>query len=435
MSESLDDLKDVLQVSLKSLENEKEAYILREKQLKTLACHNRDGRGAPSKRLICIGCDLWVEMTPAEADAYFDRRAKANAQDLLQISEKIDRSRTMLNNILQLMEDSAPSQPSEETNEEGLPILDIQEMLDDDGVVVSVKINDEPVAMDKNANSPTTTTNTGEIASNGSKELQETEKIEFIEDFEDAAAIAAETDDNDQIEELLADMEIVSKNAEKDVAQESTHPASEVNRNSDDLPEDSVPAIRPEDIYELELIASEVAPNDEEGDFDVEDFDFDLEDSFDEDGDDDEDDDDDTKADEILYGGNFGMFTGNSPLQDRLWGEIQAIRNKKLEQTPQIKAPSTELKPKLKLVRFKETTEIKEIDNVSESLKNIEHKKQKPLRFRESLISAGKSEYKRDRPSKKIGTDDVTSDVTDRSAIVDKSSSSVPVWNNEVRER
>lgn len=446
MTESLDELKDVLLASLKSLEEEKESYLLIEKQLKTLASHNQDVSSSSGKRLICIGCDLWIEMSQIETKAYFDRKIKANSQNLLQITEKINRSRTMIDDILPLIENPSHSQPSEELNEEGLPILDIQETLDDDDTVLSVKINDKPVEFKQHTiekKGVRSSKNLANSTKSSKNEKKNTEKIEFIENFESPTAKDLENDNNDQIEELLADMEIVAKNANIDSNKESSQKDLEANLTNvdslEELHEDSTPAIRPEDIYELELIASELAPDDEDGEYDDEGFDFEMDDSVDEnenDGDGDDDDDDDAKADEILYGGNFGMFTGNSPLQDRLWGEIQALRNQKLNEIPPVEASVVaELKAKLKVVRFNETTEIKEIENVSESLKKIEHKKQKPLRFRESLISAGRSEFKKERPTKLLGNEEVTRDITDRSDIIENSNKSEIVWESEVCER
>lgn len=411
MSESIDELQKVLELSLEGLEEEKNAYIQIDNDLKSLmTLPQTASKLSKNNRLVCIGCDLWVEMSSSESTAYFNRRIDANQACLRQISEKIQQSRLILENIQTLLAQPSQNEPSEESNSDGLPIIDIQETLDDDGEVVSVTLNDKSIDTSEKESENL------RISSDANKNLSTSDNIGASK-----ASLEDETSDKDQIEELLADMEIVQKltsGPKSKAIDENTEvkiPQSQAQDfDSDSDSDDYCPAIRPEDVLELELIASELSPEDERSDL-LEDQEFDFE--LDEDDEEDDGEEDSAKADELLYGGNFGMFKGKADLQNRLWGEVQALRNKRLsKEDPKVFDESTS-KAKTKLVRFSENTEVKEIEDVSESLKKIEHKKEKPLRFRERLIMSGKSEMRSPKIPKPTGSDEVTTDIIDRSDI------------------
>lgn len=416
----MEELQKVLELSLQALEEEKNAYLQIDTDLKSLMnLPHKNSKVSQSSRLVCIGCDLWVEMTSTEATSYFNRRIEANQTSLRQLTEKIQQSRSILENIQTLLTQPSEKDATEESNADALPIIDIQETLDDDGEVVSVTLNDKAVDLSQKQTEESKESKNATISSNTSDTIETTDYPKPVDEPE------AETSDDDQIEELLADMEIVQRPISTEVTKTSdekkeTTTSNDVDHDYDSEDDDICPAIRPEDVYELELIASELAPEDDEAEFiDDEEFEFELEDDdYDIDNEDDDDDDEsDSKADELLYGGNFGMFKGKTDLQNRLWGEVQALRNKKLlEQEPKVEDRSNG-KVKSKLVRFSESTEVKEIEDVSESLKTIEHKKQKPLRFRERLIMSGKSEIRGIKTQKSIDSDQVTTDIVDRSDI------------------
>ncbi|WPK27072.1 hypothetical protein PUMCH_004444 [Australozyma saopauloensis] len=408
MAESLEELKEVLLLSIKALEEEKSLF---EHANAVLNAQLSQIPETPShKQIVFIGSDLWVEMTGDEARGFFGRRLDSNLADLKNISEKMQRSRQMLDSIGKVLDQENNVEQTEELNSEGLPIMDIQETLDDDGEVISATVNDKAFeAMPKDL----------------LKELLAAEdQMEVAETQKGLSDSSAENENDGQIEELLADMEIIPRENPSESGEsrkESKINEMETSDSEDEL-EDIQPSIRPEEIYELELIASEMDLDDpeddvlEEGDFDydIEDSDFNSDDhegGDDSNGDLDDDSDDDSKADELLYGNNFGMFKGKSELQNRLWGEVQALRNKKIQSEP---APVEAKAPK-KSVRFNESTEVKEIENVSESLKKIEHKKQKPLRFRERLILSGKTELKSEASRPDDDSEEVTRDIVDRS--------------------
>lgn len=405
MSESIDELQKVLELSLEALEEEKNAYIQIDTDLKSLMdLPQKTSTVSKSSQLVCIGCDLWVEMTVADAAAYFNRRIDANQANLRQISQKIQQSRLILENIQTLLEQPSKDETSEESTTDGLPIIDIQETLDDDGEVVSVTLNDKSIDISQSD---------AKSAKKATEASTSSNALEAVVGSRTAGDPEGEMSDSDQIEELLADMELVQKPtstaSNKAVIGEKEALSKQLDYQDSDVEDDDVcPAIRPEDVLELELIASELDPEDDEMDFnDEEEFDFEL--------DDEDDEEEEAKADELLYGGNFGMFKGKTDLQNRLWGEVQALRNKNLNgNEPQISNDSKS-KAKSKLVRFSENTEVKEIEDVSEDLKQIQHKKEKPLRFRERLIMSGKSEMRSPKIPKPIESDDVTTDIVDRS--------------------
>lgn len=406
MSESIHELDEVLKLSINGLEKEKDEHD-RAVALLEQSLHLYDTCVVPS--IVHIGCDLWVDMTPAEAKAYLNRRLCARKTALMQITDKIDRSNAMVDNLRCLQKQLA--ERPEGTTEEGLPIIEIQETLDEDGVVVGATLNDKAVDFETGVVAPDKRDSSAQQQAScvGKDKHKEDDKTES-----NSAGQKMETDSEDQIQELLADMEIVEK---------LPHPAvpTEGGSRSEDVSV-KLPAIRPEDVYELELIASELADSDEDY---VEDFDYDIEDCGDHgekcgDEDEDGDDDDDSKADELLYGGNFGMFAGKAQLQSRLWDKVQALRSKKI----------LEPKPtaKLKLVRFNEITEIKEVEDVSESLKKIEHTKQTLLRFHKRMGSGKAVRTER----LKTDFDDVTRDIIDRSGEKERP---VEIWKSEVKER
>lgn len=405
MAESLEELKEVLLLSIKALEEEKSLF---EHANAVLNAQLSQIPETPShKQIVFIGSDLWVEMTGDEARGFFGRRLDSNLTDLKNISEKMQRSRQMLDSIGKVLDQENNVEETEELNSEGLPIMDIQETLDDDGEVISATVNDKAF----------------EAAPKDllKKLLVAADQMEVAETRKGLSDPSGENENDGQIEELLADMEIIPREKPSESGESSKEPKineMETSDSEDEL-EDIQPSIRPEEIYELELIASEMDLDDpeddvlEEGDFDydIEDSDLNSDDHDDPNDDPDDASDDDSKADELLYGNNFGMFKGKSELQNRLWGEVQALRNKKIQSEP---APVEAKAPK-KSVRFNESTEVKEIENVSESLKKIEHKKQKPLRFRERLILSGKTELKSEASRPDDDSEEVTRDIVDRS--------------------
>lgn len=412
MSCFVDELQDVLEQSLKALEDERYSYAIIKIELKKLLAQVQEPSSTQANRLVCIGCDLWVEMAPSDAAAHFHKRIEINSIRLRQISEKIDRSRLLLDNFHVLPEPAKPSQVGSNSSS----IVDIQEVLDENCSIVSVTLNDKMVEVncpDPEQNEiPKRRRSSNEQSSNGSPSSKKGSELlsckERNENQEAQLSECVDYEDQYQINELLADMEIVSGKDRPAIVKNSiTMKSGTANDKLANKEEDFPPSIRPEDIYELELIVSEQFSEREEEYIEEEELNSEIEDS--------EDDESNGEADELLYSGYVGMFTGQSTIQARLWDEVQALRAKNMEIAEETAMSRKNRKPpSLKLVRFSENTEVKEIEDVSKRLKKIEHKKQKPLRFRQRLIMSGKAYT---RPKRTIGTGDdskesVSNDVT-----------------------
>ena len=171
-------------------------------------------------------------------------------------------------------------------------------------------------------------------------------------------------------------------------------------------------AIDRNDILELELLADDF--DDSEASVvkyaDDEEWDFDFSDGEEIDDDDDDDDDDDL-ADELLYGDRSAILTPNQNVtaSNMLWDQVMKLRETGTEDVngnPPIETARTEKNNKSKkTVRFAENLQIKEVENISESLRNVPHRHRVSL-YRQNLIATNRAnsthdeiEYVEDFPS------------------------------------
>ena len=147
-----------------------------------------------------------------------------------------------------------------------------------------------------------------------------------------------------------------------------------------------------DDILELELLADEIVDSETLGiDFaDDEEWDFDFSDN-EEDNENDEDD----ISDQLLYG-NYDAFLGsggNESGSKMLWEQVMNLRLDQKKKTNENSKPSLRenqnKRVNSKSVRFSDTLEIKEIENISEILKNAKTPS-KISRFKQDLLASNR---------------------------------------------
>ena len=147
-----------------------------------------------------------------------------------------------------------------------------------------------------------------------------------------------------------------------------------------------------DDILELELLADEFVDSETLGiDYaDDEEWDFDFSDN-EEDNDNDEDD----ISDQLLYG-NYEAFLGsrgNESASKMLWEQVMNLRLDKKKKTNENSKLTSKENPNKransKSVRFSDTLEIKEIENISEILKNAKTPS-KISRFKQDLLASNR---------------------------------------------
>ncbi|EGW32130.1 uncharacterized protein SPAPADRAFT_71623 [Spathaspora passalidarum NRRL Y-27907] len=336
-----------------------------------------------------------------------EEEEKLNEEGLpfMDIQEEIDEDGNVINVKINDTPVDKPVDSGEKLNEEGLPFMDIQEEIDDDGNVISVKINDAPV--DK----PILSSKQQE--KNTSQTIAGTSYIE--EKIEDVAAPSVSNKDNteseettgessvDQIQELMEDMGLTTKSEKQMIdqdalldkideleietdhkfhlkqivleeykklqdSQESEQPQD--NQNYEQPQDKSLAIDKYDDLIQLEIVADDLNDEQDVSYADDEEWDFEF----------DEDEDDDDLADELLYGNHPSSVLGASASEKTnalLWEQIRKLREKGDEK---------EEPKKKKSVRFAETLEINEIENISESLKNPPPPEPKMSLFKQNRI-------------------------------------------------
>ncbi|CAI5759905.1 unnamed protein product [Candida verbasci] len=285
-------------------------------------------------------------------------------------------------------------------NEEGLPFMDIQEEFDDDGNITNVKIND------KKQEIPLLPSNIAEEIT-GKIEDENHDNKSLIEipsqtnnniapHDQTVGQIVDKNQDNNssfndsEMDELIKDMELFStKNIQLD-QEELSNRIDNLNISEQDkfnlksLCVSEFQKLKDEEnvldgfqrgenqinldldksnLIELELLADEFS-NDDITENDNFNYDFEEEeDDFE------EDDEEDDIADDLLYGATRNnMVGGNSEASNKLfWEQIQKLRDSKKSA---IENP-IESNKRAKTVRFAPNVQIKEVENVSEELKNI----------------------------------------------------------------
>jgi unconventional prefoldin RPB5 interactor 1 len=422
-------------------------------------------KSSASKFTVLIGDGYFVEKNRDDAKEFVEKRRKEMRKISCQVGEKIDeatRTKTMFDKLKGL-----PHNLEEENklNEEGLPYMDIQEELDDDGNVISTKVNNEEVEYDdsyvvvkpspkvgKQANEDANTENV--IVSDETVEKDEREpsiensslmdtsnsqpdKVsDLFEEMHITATqrsnVQASLVDQDELLEKIDSLKIspedkfklkqiaveqyktLQEDTEGEQLQGEVKPTvvktegkenltkthnhkekiiSEIIKEND--PDDnkqttSIDSTRSIDIDENNLLELELIADllDDSGNSHVE-FSDDEEWDFEFDDDDDGDD----PADELLYGGRPSFFNSseNDNSNKLLWDQVFALREAKSKRPCENETSSAKGK---KSVRFAEKLEIKEIENISESLKNMNYDKKVSL-FKQNRTSFRKVDEKK----------------------------------------
>lgn len=311
--------------------------------------------------VIDIGCGFWVKKSYHEA-LEFTQRQISNVSDGM---EKLSFEIKLLDSEKLKYDEETLSSKYPSSDEPPLPFVEIQELLDENGEVIEAKLNDKPFLIEPG----TFTDEENTILENHPGKAPQSDIIERhvtspksrINTGENQKEI---TEHDDQIDELLQDMEII------DAKDESGKITPELTNGTDVASQkDNPKLLEPKDIYELELIAGKFNSDDEESEEEL-DFDYDFDES------------DDESFDADLHS-NFmstidtSILPGNSHVSERLRNEIIALRRQRQDQ------PVPKKNDTSRRVHFNDTLQIKEIENVSAELLNIEHKKQKLLRFKE----------------------------------------------------
>ena len=397
-----------------------------------------------------------IEKTKSEAIEFLDKRVTEIKEALTQFNTKINEAESTkekLNQYNQFVQEGGNHEDlqQDKLNEEGLPFVDIQEELDEDGNVINVEFKDvqKDTAIDKSQNNTHETPKVEMLE----EKIDETKKLDKIEQSE-----------NDEFQALLEDMEIISKDKK----------AQELNFDQDDLldkidklqisaedkfklkqvcveefknlePEHDTGhkieensggdktignfenlAIDKNDLIELELLADDF---DDSETFQGEHYDDDEEWDYEFDEEEEEEDDDDI-ADELLYGGGRAKIIGSDEKSNNmLWDQIINLRKNKLVATDKVadeieENAGNEKKPKA--VRFAEHLDINEVENISESLRNPPPETAKISLFKQNRMTAQhknrtqeiKETVENDSVMTDVSENDVMSDIVEKEPVM-----------------
>ena len=325
-----------------------------------------------------------------------------------QFDEKIKEAQSTKDNLNKLAQSQldlvSKIDDKEKLNEDGLPFMDIQEEVDEDGNVISSKVNNVPVEVEKKAKA---STNVEKPSSVGKVKKDHDNDDELAQLFSDMELLPS----HDRLKQHLNQDELLDRIDElkispeekfnlKRVCIQAFKAYNEKDEETEVKPEKDVVSttignseskkhgIDTDNLLELELLADEFDNEEENEDSkyaDDEDWDYD----FEENDDDDDDDDDDDVADELLYGSKpnttwLGGNIGDSKSSDLFWSQVAQLRQK--EKTNKVNdkhgldvlecdessKSHTDGKKKQKSVRFSDSLDIKNVENISDSVKNPE---------------------------------------------------------------
>ena len=330
-----------------------------------------------------------IEKTTTEAIEFLDKRVTEIKEALTQFNTKINEAESTkekLNQFNQFVQQGGNHEElkQEKLNEDGLPFVDIQEELDEDGNVINVEFKDaqEDTTIDKNE-----------------KDSRGTPKVEILgEEIDKAKKLdKVSQSESDEFQALLEDMEVISKDKKaqelnfdqddlldkidklqisaedkfklKQVCVEefkNLEPEHDTDKTQENSASDKVIgnfenlAIDKNDLIELELLADDF---DDSENFQGENYDDDEEWDYEFDDDDEEEEED--IADELLYGGGKAKIIGSDEKSNNmLWDQIINLRKSKLVATDQVAdkiEESTVNEKKPKAVRFAEHLDINEV--------------------------------------------------------------------------
>lgn len=387
-----------------------------------------------------------IEKTTTEAIEFLDKRVTEIKEALTQFNTKINEAESTkekLNQFNQFVQQGGNHEElkQEKLNEDGLPFVDIQEELDEDGNVINVRFKDaqEDTTIDKNE-----------------KDSRGTPKVEILgEEIDKAKKLdKVSQSESDEFQALLEDMEVISKDKKaqelnfdqddlldkidklqisaedkfklKQVCVEefkNLEPEHDTDKTQENSASDKVIgnfenlAIDKNDLIELELLADDF---DDSENFQGENYDDDEEWDYEFDDDDDEEEED--IADELLYGGGKAKIIGSDEKSNNmLWDQIINLRKSKLVATDQVAdkiEESTVNEKKPKAVRFAEHLDINEVENISESLRNPPPETGKMSLFKQNRMSS----QQKNRPEEikeTVENDSVMTDILENDVMSD----------------
>lgn len=415
-----------------------------------------------------------IEKTTTEAIEFLDKRVTEIKEALTQFNTKINEAESTkekLNQFNQFVQQGGNHEElkQEKLNEDGLPFVDIQEELDEDGNVINVEFKDaqEDTTIDKNE-----------------KDSRGTPKVEILgEEIDKAKKLdKVSQSESDEFQALLEDMEVISKDKKaqelnfdqddlldkidklqisaedkfklKQVCVEefkNLEPEHDTDKTQENSASDKVIgnfenlAIDKNDLIELELLADDF---DDSENFQGENYDDDEEWDYEFDDDDEEEEED--IADELLYGGGKAKIIGSDEKSNNmLWDQIINLRKSKLVATDQVAdkiEESTVNEKKPKAVRFAEHLDINEVENISESLRNPPPETGKMSLFKQNRMSSQQKnrseEIKETVENDSVMTDilenDVMSDIVEKEPvmtdIIEKDDDDQIFENNDITE-
>ncbi|KHC34017.1 hypothetical protein MGQ_04121 [Candida albicans P76067] len=415
-----------------------------------------------------------IEKTTTEAIEFLDKRVTEIKEALTQFNTKINEAESTkekLNQFNQFVQQGGNHEElkQEKLNEDGLPFVDIQEELDEDGNVINVRFKDaqEDTTIDKNE-----------------KDSRGTPKVEILGEEIDKAKKSDKVSqsESDEFQALLEDMEVISKDKKaqelnfdqddlldkidklqisaedkfklKQVCVEefkNLEPEHDTDKTQENSASDKVIgnfenlAIDKNDLIELELLADDF---DDSENFQGENYDDDEEWDYEFDDDDEEEEED--IADELLYGGGKAKIIGSDEKSNNmLWDQIINLRKSKLVATDQVAdkiEESTVNEKKPKAVRFAEHLDINEVENISESLRNPPPETGKMSLFKQNRMSSqqkNRSEeimetVENDSVMTDILENDVMSDIVEKEPvmtdIIEKDDDDQIFENNDITE-
>lgn len=387
-----------------------------------------------------------IEKTTTEAIEFLDKRVTEIKEALTQFNTKINEAESTkekLNQFNQFVQQGGNHEElkQEKLNEDGLPFVDIQEELDEDGNVINVEFKDaqEDTTIDKNE-----------------KDSRGTPKVEILgEEIDKAKKLdKVSQSESDEFQALLEDMEVISKDKKaqelnfdqddlldkidklqisaedkfklKQVCVEefkNLEPEHDTDKTQENSASDKVIgnfenlAIDKNDLIELELLADDF---DDSENFQGENYDDDEEWDYEFDDDDEEEEED--IADELLYGGGKAKIIGSDEKSNNmLWDQIINLRKSKLVATDQVAdkiEESTVNEKKPKAVRFAEHLDINEVENISESLRNPPPETGKMSLFKQNRMSS-QQKNRSEEIMETVENDSVMTDILENDVMSD----------------
>lgn len=386
-----------------------------------------------------------IEKTTTEAIEFLDKRVTEIKEALTQFNTKINEAESTkekLNQFNQFVQQGGNHEElkQEKLNEDGLPFVDIQEELDEDGNVINVEFKDaqEDTTIDKNE-----------------KDSRGTPKVEILgEEIDKAKKLdKVSQSESDEFQALLEDMEVISKDKKaqelnfdqddlldkidklqisaedkfklKQVCVEefkNLEPEHDTDKTQENSASDKVIgnfenlAIDKNDLIELELLADDF---DDSENFQGENYEDDEEWDYEFDNDDEEEED---IADELLYGGGKAKIIGSDEKSNNmLWDQIINLRKSKLVATDQVAdkiEESTVNEKKPKAVRFAEHLDINEVENISESLRNPPPETGKMSLFKQNRMSS-QQKNRSEEIMETVENDSVMTDILENDVMSD----------------